>query len=76
MTLVHEEKRIIQYLQSHPICTFRQLLRACLPESPSSWAQQILANLEWLGYVNVFLAQNGEPSMLQITSRGKNLRSV
>jgi hypothetical protein len=75
MNLNQEEKRILQYLQIHPVCSYSQFLRSCLPGTASSWAERILTNLEWLGCVNVFFSQTGEPSMLQITSRGRSLAS-
>lgn len=73
MPLLQEEKRILKYLQNHPLCPFSQLLAACLPGAPASGARQILANLEWLGYVNVFPSQDGQPSMLELTSRGQKV---
>ncbi len=75
MPLFQEEKKILQYLKTHPICTYHQLVQECLPQSPSSWTQRILMNLEWLGYINVFVSPTGEPENLQITSRGMALGS-
>ena len=65
-----EETRILGYLQAHPTSNLTDLLKACLPGAPRAWAERVIANLEWLGYVAVYYA-GSDPVALQITDRGR-----
>ncbi len=67
---VHEERRILRYLRDHRSCQFSQMLTACLPGTPALDGQRLLLNLEWLGYITVFPDQEGNPLLIQITTRG------
>jgi hypothetical protein len=68
----HEEAKILGYLREHPTSSVRDILGACLPGAPRPWGQRLIANLEWLGYVTVYYAGDGEPVALQITDRGRH----
>ncbi len=69
--LVHEEQLVLQYLRKHPFCSFRKLVTACMPGAPESWGERILHNLEWLGYISIFPANDGIGPTIQLTNRGK-----
>lgn len=60
MTL--EEKNVLSFLKQQPTITMAELAR-------HGWTDQVIADLEWFGLVNVF-CQQGRRSLLQLTDRG------
>jgi hypothetical protein len=68
--LAREESLVLQHLGSHTTCRFAEVLQVCLPGTPPAWGQRVLGNLEWLGYVTVYAAADGEPLAVQLTEKG------
>lgn len=69
--LVHEERLVLQYLRQRNVCSLRQIVQNCWPGAPSAWAERILQQMEWLGYITVYPGGDGQPQIVQITNRGK-----
>jgi hypothetical protein len=65
-----EESRVMAYLRRRRCVEVDELAAACLPGAVSGWVEQLLANLDWLGYVTLFPAAGAAPAVVQITERG------
>ena len=70
--LVHEQNVVLRYLGRRSTALFREVVKSCLPGATLEWAQRILADLEWLGYITVYPDGNGAPLALQITDKGRH----
>ncbi len=68
--LTLEEKKVLGYLRQHRSARAEDLVKACGAESWTGWLGQVIARLDWLGYITVFRGPADEPTFLQITERG------
>jgi hypothetical protein len=71
--LVHEQSLVLSYLRRRATASFRELLKVCLAGATWEWGKRVLSDLEWLGYVTVYSAADGEPFAVQITDKGKRV---
>jgi hypothetical protein len=69
--LSHEEAKILRYLRRRIVANMEEICQACLPGATPAWANRVLADLEWLGYVVVLCDGTGRPTAIETTERGR-----
>ena len=69
--LLHEQNVVLQYLGRRAVAPIAEVLKACLHGAPIDLGKRVLADLEWLGYVTVYSAGDGEPLAVQLTEKGR-----
>ncbi len=68
--LAHEEAMVLGYLHQHRHVRAADLTTVFGAGRQCGWLDQVISQLDWLGYVTVFAGPSGEPNLLQITERG------
>jgi hypothetical protein len=66
--LTPEERKVLEYLRNRGGAPVEDVVRACLPGSAPGWADRVVGNLDWLGYVTV--VPGGASGYVQITAAG------
>jgi hypothetical protein len=66
--LTPEERKVLEYLRRCGGAAVEDVVGACLPGSAPGWAERVVGNLDWLGYVTVL--PGGVRGYLQITAAG------
>ena len=69
--LTHEEAKILRFLRKRIAANMSEICQRCLPGASPDWANRVLADLEWLGYVVVLDGGNGRPATIETTKRGR-----
>ncbi len=69
--LTHEQAKILRFLRKRIAVNMDEICQTCLPGSSPDWANRVLADLEWLGYVVILGDATSRSATIETTERGR-----